>query len=122
VERGLRDERAPPGTIATGDIFEQDEEGYLYFQGRLSDYLVRGGEKICLTAVRRLAAQLPDVVNVRTNIVTRADGESDYELTLHTSDSAHEYRGLLRRTLRLAEMPGAIKVEVVDQVRSLSYK
>ncbi len=51
-----------PGTIATGDVFEQDDEGYLYYKSRLSDYINRNGEKICLAAARRVAAELPHVI------------------------------------------------------------
>jgi len=47
------------GEIATGDCFAQDADGYLYFHGRLSDFIVRDDNKICLAAVRRAAGRLP---------------------------------------------------------------
>ncbi len=55
VEGRANNDLVGPQTIATGDCFEQDKDGYLYFKGRLSDFISRKGEKISLAAVRRLA-------------------------------------------------------------------
>ena len=111
-----------PGTIATGDIFEQDTDGYLYFIGRLTDYIVRDGEKICLAAVRRVARLLPHIVHARTRLVTRDDGQTDFDLTLQPSVAGQDYAGLLRKVLRRAEMPRHIRVEKVGQGNPVLYK
>jgi acyl-CoA synthetase (AMP-forming)/AMP-acid ligase II len=100
-----------PGTVATGDVFEEDADGYLYFRGRLSDFVVRKGEKICLAAVRRVANQLPHVVHARTHIIRSETGDQDYELTLHLSAPVNGFADLLRRKLRRSEMPCNIHVE-----------
>ena len=71
-----------PRTIATGDWFDLDQDGYLYFKGRLSDFLSRKGEKISLAAVRRLSAGLPHVVSARTRVFKHADGSEDFDLEL----------------------------------------
>jgi long-chain acyl-CoA synthetase len=122
VEGRPGDDLAAPGTIATGDLFEQDADGYLYFQGRQADYIVRDGEKICLAAVRRVAAQLPHVVNARTRVMARPDGVADFELTLYGPPDLEDYTGLLRKVLRRAEMPRTIHVEPVSQAHLIQYK
>ncbi len=104
-----------PNVLATGDVFDQDGDGYLYFRGRLCDFIVRQGEKICLASVRREAAALPRVVRVRTEPVTREDGDADFDLVLVTDGAApadpRDFRGALRRVLCRGEMPRHIRLE-----------
>jgi long-chain acyl-CoA synthetase len=110
------------GTVATGDIFEQDTAGYLFFQGRLSDYIVRHGEKVCLAAVRRVAMRFPNVIRART-LVTKHDYGEDFELVLDTADGAEgDYVDLLRSWLRRSEMPRAIRVVNNADARAAAYK
>jgi acyl-CoA synthetase (AMP-forming)/AMP-acid ligase II len=102
-----------PGVIATGDFFEQDADGYLYFRGRMSDFIVRGGEKISLASVRRVAAVLPGVLGVRTQAVAREDGEHDFDLVLTAAaphPTADEYRVHLGGVLRRTEVPRHLHV------------
>jgi acyl-CoA synthetase (AMP-forming)/AMP-acid ligase II len=122
VENQPQQDAPTPGTIATGDIFDQDQDGYLFFRGRLTDYIIRDGEKICLVAVRRVAGRLPHVIHARTRVVSRSDGKTDFELLLHTTAADQDYAGLLRKIFRRAEMPGRIHVETVGQGSSHSYK
>jgi acyl-CoA synthetase (AMP-forming)/AMP-acid ligase II len=111
-----------PGTVATGDVFEQDADGYLYFRGRLSDFVVRKGEKICLAAVRRVATQLPHVVHARTRVIRSETGDQDFELTLHLSAPVNDCADLLRRKLRRSEMPCAIHVETNGPATVTAHK
>jgi acyl-CoA synthetase (AMP-forming)/AMP-acid ligase II len=122
VENQPQHDAPAPGTVATGDIFDQDQDGYLFFRGRLTDYIVRDGEKICLVAVRRLAKRLPHVVHARTRVVSRKDGKTDFDLFLDTSATGQDYAGLLRKILRRAEMPGRIHIHTAGQASSHSYK
>ncbi len=122
VEGAAHGELETPGTIATGDIFEQDADGYLYFLGRLTDYIIRDGDKICLAAVRRVATSLPHVIHARTSVVRREDGETDFDLMLHPSKPGQDYTGLLRKMLRSAEMPRRIHIEVAGHANSSQYK
>jgi long-chain acyl-CoA synthetase len=125
VEGRRQDDLRPDGAIATGDAFEQDADGYLHFRGRLSDFIVRRGEKICLTAVRRVAAELPHVRRATTQVVTRDDGSLDFDLTLATARSHHpgveEYRALLGRLCCRSELPRCIHV-VHDDGPDAEYK
>jgi acyl-CoA synthetase (AMP-forming)/AMP-acid ligase II len=126
VEGRAADDWQTPGVLATGDIFEQDADGYLYFRGRLADWIVRRGEKICLAAVRRVAGKLPEVVGVQTHVVRQANGETDFDLTLVTAAaprfSGADYRAELGRFLRRGEMPRNIQVTTDDVRVSPGYK
>jgi acyl-CoA synthetase (AMP-forming)/AMP-acid ligase II len=137
IEGRARHALMAPQTIASGDAFEVDDGGYLYYKSRLSDYINRKGEKICLAAVRRIASQLPHVISARTPIVRDDDGTEDFDLELRVDgqfDTAaaasntpghgpHElFRGLLRR----AEMPRHVRIVKAaahaDQLCGPSYK
>ena len=100
------------GSVATGDVFAQDDEGYLTFVGRRADFIVRNGEKICLAAVRRLAENLPYVHGAHTVVEQGPEGKDDYIVELRTAlpaePSEEDYARMLRRWLRQAEMPRAI--------------
>jgi acyl-CoA synthetase (AMP-forming)/AMP-acid ligase II len=108
------DELRAPGVVATGDVFEQDPGGYLFFRARLSDFLTRGDDKICLETVRRLAAGLPDVRRARADVFRKPDGGSDYRLVLETAPGCElretDFRRLLARLLRRSEFPALIEV------------
>jgi acyl-CoA synthetase (AMP-forming)/AMP-acid ligase II len=113
------------GTLATGDLFDIDANGYLYFRGRLSDFVVRRGEKICLAAVRRIAGELPHVETVKTHVVTREHDDVDYFLTLVTSGEprlgSEDYTLLLRKRLCRSELPNGL--EIVRETRGrIGYK
>ena len=116
VEGRKLDDWHGPGIIATGDVFEQDDAGYLFHKGRLSEYILREGEKICLAAVRRIATSLPGVVSAKTT-VTRQDHGEDFHLTLYTAPGGgadpETYRRHLGRALRRGEMPRSVDVETV---------
>jgi long-chain acyl-CoA synthetase len=116
----------PPRTIATGDAFEQDGAGYLYFKGRLCDFINRKGEKVSLAAVRRIAAQLPSVVSARTLVIKGEDGAEDFDLELRVDASMKDripdgdelLRGLLRRT----EMPRKIRITTANELAVHHHK
>jgi long-chain acyl-CoA synthetase len=109
-------------TVSTGDIFEEDADGYLYFHGRLSDFIIKKGEKICLSAVRRVAAQLPHVVHATTQIIRSETGEEDFELTLYLSTPRNDCADLLRTRLRRSEMPCNIHIEMSDRAIIRGHK
>jgi long-chain acyl-CoA synthetase len=125
IEGRPHDDWRAPGVLATGDVFDEDG-GYLYYRGRLSEYILREGEKICLAAVRRVATQLPDVVSARTTVTTHEGGE-DFDLTLFTGEAAEPkapevYRAHLGRTLRRGELPRRIEVVPLPTAAAFRYK
>jgi long-chain acyl-CoA synthetase len=124
VEGRSHHDLAGPKTIATGDAFDQDADGYLYFKGRLSDYISRNGEKISLAAVRRLASRLPYVLNARTTVIGCADGGEDFDLELSLSSSLGapvDPREMLRGVLRRTEMPRAVHILTANESAAHEY-
>jgi long-chain acyl-CoA synthetase len=112
-------------TVATGDAFEQDDDGYLYFTGRLSDFISRKGEKISLSAVRRLVSQLPQVLSTKTTVVEHKDGGEDFDLELCLNDGIEapaDPREILRGVLRRTEMPRAIRIEAAKEMSAHRFK
>ncbi|MBN1557748.1 MAG: acyl--CoA ligase [Lentisphaerae bacterium] len=112
LDRDGRD--AGTAFLRTGDLFEQDGDGYLYFRGRLSDFVVHRGEKVCLASVRRIAAELPRVHSAATRVSTDRAGNTCFALTLYVAKTQHPgveaYRARLGRLLRRNEMPDRIEV------------
>ncbi|MEU6024748.1 class I adenylate-forming enzyme family protein [Micromonospora sp. NPDC047134] len=101
-----------PNQIATGDLFHIDEEGYLHFRGRLSDFVVTGGAKVSLASVRRIANALPNVVASKTRIYQTPLGTRfDLDLYLHEvgPTESEEVRRQLRRKLVRTEWPSRIR-------------
>jgi acyl-CoA synthetase (AMP-forming)/AMP-acid ligase II len=124
VEGRAHDDLRAPGVLATGDVFERDEAGYLFFRGRLSEYILRGGEKVCVAAVRRLATRIPGVVTARTRIHASADGE-DYDLVLVVTGARQpeeRYRAELAKCVRRAELPRRIDILGDHEAQTLGYK
>jgi acyl-CoA synthetase (AMP-forming)/AMP-acid ligase II len=115
-----------PGVLATGDVFTRDEEGYLFYKGRLAEYVLRGGEKIALATVRRVATQIPGVVAARTR-VSPGEGGEDFDLMLIVGKASElqtpdQYRATLARSLRRSELPRTIEVVAETPVQAFSYK
>jgi len=118
VEGRNSDDLRAPGVLATGDLFDRDDDGYLFYRGRLSEYILRGGEKVSLASIRRLVTSMPGVVAARTPTEATADGE-DYDLLLVMADgvpapSPTECRTFLARVVRRAELPRS--VQIVDAI------
>lgn len=125
VEGRTHHDLVAPQTIATGDAFEQVAEGYLYFKGRLGDYISRKGEKISLAAVRRLVSQLPHVVSAKTMVVGHRGSGEDFDLELRMDGSMElpeDPREMLRGLLRRTEMPRNIRIETTNEVSIQGYK
>jgi acyl-CoA synthetase (AMP-forming)/AMP-acid ligase II len=128
VEGRSKNDLVAPQTIATGDAFDQDKDGYLYYLGRISDFISRKGEKISLAAVRRLAAELPHVVNAKTKIFKHEDGSEDFDLELRVDtrtlapEQQSDTHKLLNSLLRRIEMPRAIRIEPASEIDGQRYK
>jgi long-chain acyl-CoA synthetase len=50
------------GWLSTGDLFSRDEEGYLWFKGRLKQIIIRGGSNISPQEVEEALYQHPAVL------------------------------------------------------------
>lgn len=51
-------------TLYTGDLFRTDEEGYLYFVGRVDDMIKSRGEKVAPAEVEEVIRRLPGILDV----------------------------------------------------------
>jgi acyl-CoA synthetase (AMP-forming)/AMP-acid ligase II len=60
----LADQTVQPGWLRTGDLARQDEDGYLYPSGRLSDTINRGGEKFGPIEIENVLRRHPSVDDV----------------------------------------------------------
>ncbi|MFF1545825.1 class I adenylate-forming enzyme family protein [Streptomyces sp. NPDC058291] len=109
---------AARGVVATGDVF-RIEDGYLFFRGRLSDFVMIRGEKVSLGSVRRTALTLPGVVRCVTKVGTADDGESFLEVELEVADpqpdAAQSMRRSLNSVLMPSERPRTVTVTGADQ-------
>lgn len=127
--RSSDDLRAPKDglpVLATGDVFETDSAGYLYYKSRLSEYILRGGEKVSLATVRRVATSLPDVVGAKVKLSPRDDGQ-DFDLLLVVNEAGlargvDHYRAQIGRSLRRAEHPRSIEIALANEARAFEYK
>jgi long-chain acyl-CoA synthetase len=103
-----------PGTVATGDRFDIDDDGYHVFRGRTADSIIVGGEKVWLPSVRRLAGEVPGVRHARTTVYRDDRNELRYSLDVAVDDpgprQAAEIERALNRVLLRAERPHRITV------------
>ncbi len=64
--RVLRQGRYPwEKVLYTGDLFRMDEEGHLYFVGRVDDIIKSRGERVSPKEIENVLYGLPGIVNVR---------------------------------------------------------
>jgi acyl-CoA synthetase (AMP-forming)/AMP-acid ligase II len=109
----LPDPLVAPSTVATGDLFAI-EDGYLYFQGRLSDSITVKGEKVWLPSVREIVSVMPGVRHVATKVHRDDRGEFLYDLEVYVDDRQPVLLADVQRTvhdnLLRAERPRAITV------------
>ncbi|MCK7624964.1 acyl--CoA ligase [Streptomyces sp. RS10V-4] len=75
-----------PGRVATGDLFRRDADGYLYYRGRLSDFVVVRGEKVSLYSIRQAAQTIPGVARAVPRVARDDDGENCVDLEIHASE------------------------------------
>jgi crotonobetaine/carnitine-CoA ligase len=77
---GLNAKVFKDGWYYTGDAGELDEDGYLYFRGRLKDYIRRRGENISAFEIERVVNTHPAVQDSAVVGVPSALGEEEVKL------------------------------------------
>lgn len=109
-----------PGLIRTGDLFRIDGDGYLYFQGRLSDFVMVGGEKVSLHSVRLAAHSIPGVLRCVPAARTDEDGRIRLDIEIHVAAlgtvTPESVRERLNRMLLPVERPRNIVVRTAETV------
>jgi long-chain acyl-CoA synthetase len=121
---GLEEGRASscfvgPNQIATGDLFQLDDAGYLYYRGRLSDFIVLNGSKVSLASIRRVADALPGVLASSTFTQIDERHETQLHLDMYQQDVSPEAvarteRALYRQLLRV-ERPHRLRVLPISE-------
>ena len=104
--------------VQTGDIFRIDQDGYHYFLGRSSDFIIQSGEKLCLASIRRLAEGIRSVAKARTAVLSDGNGGDKYRLILYTDGAGSVtleggIREFLSR-LRPSERPVSIDYQSIS--------
>jgi long-chain acyl-CoA synthetase len=79
------------GLVYTGDVFRIDDDGYHYFLGRASDFIVHAGDKICLASIRRMAEEIMGVTRARTEVFRDQSSTQRYRLLLYTDGVNHNH-------------------------------
>ncbi|MFI7702665.1 class I adenylate-forming enzyme family protein [Nonomuraea sp. NPDC049480] len=107
-----------PGLVATGDRFHIDDDGYLYFRGRLSDFVMIRGEKVSLVSVRQAVQSLPQVAHCTPRVGRDEDGTAALDLEIVPADQRpgieESIRHALRTMLLPAERPRRILITAPD--------
>jgi acyl-CoA synthetase (AMP-forming)/AMP-acid ligase II len=113
--------------IATGDIFRIDA-GYLYFQGRRSDFVMINGSKVPLASIRRIAAACPGVLAVKTKVLgvaqPLAEPPTGYELSLVINSNTERVRADLQSRLRSWLRPNELprQIHITQSLDGAAYK
>lgn len=75
------------GWFRTGDLFSQDEDGFLYMHGRIKDVIRRNGENISATEVEMVVQQIEGITEVAA--IPIPDEIKGEELRLCVALAAH---------------------------------
>ncbi len=113
VENKVRD-----GWLHTEDLVYSDENGFLYFAGRLSELARRGGEKIATYLVEKEIEKHPDVLQCAVFPVRTPSGEDDIMVSVVLTDgselSASALHEWMQGNLRSNAVPRY--VDLVDEL------
>ncbi|WP_216586934.1 class I adenylate-forming enzyme family protein [Streptomyces brasiliscabiei] len=99
--------------IRTGDLFERDDDGYLYFRGRRPSFVMSRGEKVSLRSVCEIAESLPDVQGAQAWTHENDAGEVVFTLDVYCADTSvddQEIRRRLAKVLLRSEQPDRVLV------------
>ncbi|MDG5803776.1 class I adenylate-forming enzyme family protein [Streptomyces ossamyceticus] len=115
---GRRDEpelpvSGPTTSISTGDLFEKDDEGYLYFRSRRPSYVISRGEKVSLKSVCALAETVPGVLGAEAWTHENTAGDVVFTLDVYCADPSideQEFRRRLAAVLLRSEQPARLLI------------
>lgn len=111
--------------LQTGDCFQIDEDGYLFFQGRCSNFIIIHGEKVSLAAVKQVVLTFPNVISANTKLIIENNSVLGYELyvTMKFEQQASvQFSTHLKQYLYRFEQPLNIHIESVDSEELFLHK
>lgn len=85
--------------LATGDLFVEDEDGYLYFKGRVKELIKQGGYCLYPKDIESIVFNNPDVENCRVIGVPDRDGNEQACLCVVLRDSSKPKRDVFKQWL-----------------------
>lgn len=109
----VRTARTARTSISTGDLFEMDDDGYLFFRGRRPSYVMSRGEKVSLRSVCEIAETLPGVAGAQAWTHENDAGEVVFTLDVYCADDSVDEREIRRRLARVllrSEQPARVLV------------
>jgi long-chain acyl-CoA synthetase len=111
--------------LQTGDSFQIDEEGYLFFQGRCANFFVIHGEKVNLAAIKKIVLAFPKVISVNTKLIIEKNSVLGYELYVAMQceqQASARLPAYLKQYLYRYEQPLNIHIESVDSEELFLHK
>ncbi|WP_105967720.1 class I adenylate-forming enzyme family protein [Streptomyces geranii] len=105
--------------ISTGDLFEMDDDGYLFFRGRRPSYVISRGEKVSLRSICEIAETLPDVQGAQAWTHENDAGEVVFTLDVYCADDSVDDREIRRRLAKVllrSEQPARVLVHPAAQL------
>jgi acyl-CoA synthetase (AMP-forming)/AMP-acid ligase II len=94
-----------PGLIATGDRFHIDDDGYLYFRSRLSDFAMIRGEKVSLVSVRQATQAIAQVAHCTPRLSVGEDGAVALDLEIVPTEPRPDLEEVIRSALKAMLLP-----------------
>ncbi|MFP1758781.1 class I adenylate-forming enzyme family protein [Lonsdalea quercina] len=94
--------------IHTGDLFEIDREGYLFFRQRQPSYVMSRGEKVCMKSVCEIAETLPGVARAEAWVHNGDTEDAAFTLDVYCEDASlkeNDIRRQLGSVLLRSEQP-----------------
>ncbi|WP_118182495.1 class I adenylate-forming enzyme family protein [Paraburkholderia phosphatilytica] len=114
--------------LRTGDIFEIDADGYLFFRNRKSDFIVLNDEKINLAAIKQFCRALPGVLTCKTRTLMGSDALDGYLLDIVVDErmvspsDADAMRSRILKALKRHERPHSLTLTAVNRQQHEFYK
>ncbi len=111
--------------LQTGDCFQIDDDGYLFFQGRCANFFIIHGEKINLSAVKQIVLAFPNVISAITKLIIENNNVLGYELFVIMNDGQPVHTQLatyLKQYLYRYEQPLNIHIESIDSEELFLHK
>ena len=107
------------GVYHSGDLAYRDEAGYVYFAGRLGDWMRVDGENLGTAPIERILLRHPDVVEVAVYAIPDPAVGDQVMAALVLSDVRRIRRGAVRGVPRRATRPGP---QAVADVRPRQHR
>lgn len=112
--------------LRTGDIFSIDDDGYLFYKNRISDFIILKGEKINLADIRNHASKKCNAISTKINLIKEGEDLVGYDLDIIVANNFSGVLDQLHRDinndLKLFERPKRIQITKLGETHTERYK